>query len=391
MRIIVAVDKFKGSLPARDAAACIAGGLRRAWPDLVVEELPLSDGGEGFLDMLLRARGGTAETVSVTGPLGEPVPARLGLLADGETAVVEAAEACGLWRVPAHRIDPWRATSRGVGELILAALAAGRRRILVGIGGTASSDGGAGLARALGARLLDSRGAGIAEGALGLTSLARVDLDGMDPRLQDAVITAACDVRNPLTGPRGAAAVFGPQKGLPAADVPALDRALAAYGRLVADAATGDGAAAAAAPEQPGAGAGGGIGFALAAFARARLVSGSRLALAETRAVERFRAADLVITGEGRLDASSLDGKLPVMVARAAGELGVPVVAVCGQVALPEARWLEAGLDAVVPLATGPATVDAMTRDAPGLATAAGFRIGALLRLGVRYAAVTRP
>ncbi|MFO7246309.1 MAG: glycerate kinase [Bacillota bacterium] len=386
MRVVIAIDKFKGSMPARAAAAAIAAGLRSAWPEVAVEELPLSDGGEGFLDMLVQARGGTVVTVPVTGPLGEPVPARLGLLDDGVTAVVESAEACGLWRVPPGRADAWRATSRGVGELILAALEAGRRRILVGIGGTASSDGGAGLARALGVRLLGPGGQEVADGACGLRNLARIDAGGLDPRIREAVITAACDVSNPLTGPRGAAAVFGPQKGLAAGDVPVLDAALAGYARLAQAAApplpgrtAGGGEPLA---QRPGAGAGGGIGFALAAFAGAELVSGARLALAETRALDHFRSAGLIITGEGRLDASSLEGKLPVMVARAAAELGVPVVAVCGHVALPEDRWREAGLAAAVSLAQGPATVEELRRDARRLAQAAGYRIGALLRLG---------
>src|SRR5690606_14505311 len=237
-----------------------------------------------------------------------------------------------------------------------------------------------------GVRLLGPGGQEVADGACGLRNLARIDAGGLDPRIREAVITAACDVSNPLTGPRGAAAVFGPQKGLAAGDVPVLDAALAGYARLAQAAApplpgrtAGGGEPLA---QRPGAGAGGGFGFALAAFAGPQLVSGVRLALAETRALDRFRSAGLIITGEGRLDASSLEGKLPVMVARAAAELGVPVVAVCGHVALPEDRWREAGLAAAVSLAQGPATVEELRRDARRLAQAAGYRIGALLRLG---------
>ncbi|HEX6988408.1 MAG TPA: glycerate kinase [Bacillota bacterium] len=404
MRIVVAVDKFKGSLSAREAARHIAAGLRRGWRDLAVEELPLSDGGEGFLDMLLRARGGTAETVVVAGPLGDPVPARLGLLAGEDTAVVEAAEACGLWRLPGDQRDPWRATSRGVGDLIRAALQAGRRRILVGIGGTASSDGGAGLARSLGVRLLDARGHDVADGAQGLLDVAVIDPRGLDRRLHDAVITAACDVNNPLCGPRGAAAVFGPQKGLAPGDVPLLDRALADYARRVEatmprrnrDRRDNDGqrrgaAATASLAERPGTGAGGGIAFALAAFARAALVSGAQLALSATGAGRRFASADLVVTGEGRLDESSLLGKLPMAVTQAARRRGVPVVAICGQVALSEDRWREAGLDAVVPLGAGPATSPAPSGDAQERAEAAGCRIASLLRRGLRPTGLIQP
>ncbi len=345
-RVLVAPDSFKGSLDQREAAAAIAAGIRRARPGAVVTELPLSDGGEGWLATLVGADPvGRVESVAVTGPLGEPVEGRFGLIEGGRTAVVEVASASGL-----HLVEPSPATfraasSHGTGQLIAAALGAGARRVLVGLGGSATTDGGAGLAVALGARLLDAEGAPLGPGGAALARLASVELAGLDPRLAAAEVLAATDVDNPLLGPLGAAAVYGPQKGAGAEDVAPVEAALAAFADLV-EAAVGRRLR-----EVPGAGAAGGLGFGLLAFCGADLVRGIDVALDAVGFDAALAVADLVITGEGRIDRQTLQGKVPAGVAGRARAAGVPCYAIGGAVA-PEVRaapqdFEAAGLTAV--------------------------------------------
>jgi glycerate kinase len=291
----------------------------------------VADGGDGTLAVLLRATPGSrGQPLRVTGPLGAPVDARLGWL-DASTAVVELAEAAGLRLVPAGALDPLHATTYGVGELIRAALDGGARRLVLGVGGSATSDGGAGLLAALGARLLDARGRDLAPGGGALPGLARVDLDGLDPRLRRCRIEVAADVRSPLLGPRGAAATFGPQKGATPADVARLDAALGHFARLAAAAAGADPARAA----EPGMGAAGGASFALAVLCGAVVVRGAPLVCDLVGLDAALRGAALALTGEGRLDASTAEGKAPAEVARRAAAAGVPCVALAGSVAQP--------------------------------------------------------
>lgn len=322
MRVLVAPNAFKGCLSAREAALIIVRGLRRARPGVLVDPMPVSDGGDGLVEVLLERRGGRRVRVRVLDALGRPAWASYALLSDGRSAVVEMAQASGMARLKG-RLDPLGATTYGTGQLIADALRRGRRRILVGMGGSAASDGGAGMAQALGARLLDERGRELPRGASALLRLARVEPPSLPA---GARVLAVSDVRNPLLGPRGSARVYGPQKGAAPAQVRVLERALARWARaLRRDLGVST-------ARLPGAGAAGGLGAGLAAFLGARLIPGADWVLAELGAAARVRRAGLVVTGEGRLDRQSLFGKAPVALARRARRAGVPVVFLCGSV-----------------------------------------------------------
>ena len=340
MRIMIAPDSFKGSLSATDAAAAMAAGCRRALPDAEIDLCPVSDGGEGFVEAMHAAGGGEGggvlHTVEVTGPLGEPVAARWVELPGG-TAALAMSEAAGLGQVPEGRRDPTTTTTRGVGELIRLALEAGCRRVLVGLGGSATCDGGLGMAMALGVRFLDGAGRELAAVPVdvALAGVAQIERSGVDPRLGEAEVVAACDVTNPLTGPRGAARVYGPQKGATAEQVERLDRGLA---RLAAVLRERDGLDI---ERLPGAGAAGGLGGGLVAFCGATLEPGIARVLGALRFAERVARCDLCLTGEGKLDGQTLSGKAVAGVAGAAGRsggAGVPVWALAGVA--------EGGLDA---------------------------------------------
>jgi glycerate kinase len=324
MRVMVAPDKFKGSLTAGEAAQAIGAGVRDADPGADVVELPVADGGEGTLDAALAA-GYARRTATVTGPTGEPLETGFALSPDGSTALVELAAASGLDRLPAGNLVPLTATTRGTGELLRLALDAGARTLVLAVGGSATNDGGAGLLNGLGARPLDDGGADLPAGGAALVDIARLDLDGLDPRLGQARILLACDVDNPLLGPRGAAAVFGPQKGAGPDDVATLDRALGCWADAVAAATGADHRS------TPGAGAAGGTGFAALAVLGATPVPGVDVVLDLIDFDGAVRGADLVITGEGSFDAQSLGGKAPVGVARRAHAAGVPVVVLAGR------------------------------------------------------------
>jgi glycerate kinase len=296
----------------------------------------MADGGEGTLETLVEALGGRVERIRVSGPLGDPVEAAFGLVhaAEGATGVVEMARASGLGLVPEERRRPRRATTRGTGELIAAALDRRVDRVLLGIGGSATTDGGAGMAAALGARFLDDEGDPIPPGGEGLLRLARIDLSGMHPRVREVSFTVASDVDHPLTGPRGAAHVFGPQKGAGPDDVLVLDRALGHLAAVVERDLGVD------LRETPGAGAAGGLGFGAIAFLGASLRPGIEVVMDAVAFADRLERADLVISGEGKVDEQSLAGKTPAGVLRAAGEVGVPCVLLCGraEVEVPGAK-----------------------------------------------------
>jgi glycerate 2-kinase len=325
--VLVAPDSFKGSLDQVEVAAAIAAGVTRVLPRATVIRLPLSDGGEGWLETLVGADpGGRVERAEVEGPLGEALEGRFGLIEGGRAAVIEVATASGLQLVEPSSATFRAASSAGSGALIRAALDAGARRILVGLGGSATTDGGAGLGVALGARLLDRAGEPVAPGGAALAGLAAVDLAGLDPRLAEAEILAATDVDNPLLGPTGAAAIYGPQKGATAADVGPVDAALANFAGLV-EASLGRELR-----DLPGAGAAGGLGFGLLAFCGARLVRGIELALDVVGFDAALADADLVITGEGRIDQQTLRGKVVAGVSGRARAAGVPAFAIGGAV-----------------------------------------------------------
>ncbi|WP_369195050.1 glycerate kinase [Streptomyces djakartensis] len=342
-RVLVAADKFKGSLTAVEVAERVMAGLRHVLPDLRVEALPVADGGDGTVAAAVAA-GFERREVRVAGPLGDEVTAAYALR-EG-TAVVEMAEASGLQRLPEGVFAPLTASTRGSGELLRAALDAGARTIVFGVGGSATTDGGAGMLSALGARFLDAEGKPVPPGGGGLAELATADLTGLDPRLADVELVLASDVDNPLTGPKGAPAVYGPQKGASPDDVAALDAALAHFAKVLEGTAGPKAAAYAAAP---GAGAAGGIGYG-ALLLGARFRPGIEVMLDVLGFASALDRADLVITGEGSLDEQTLHGKAPAGVATAARAAGRDVVAVCGRLALPPEVLGRAGIRRAYPL-----------------------------------------
>lgn len=328
MRVVIAPDKFKGTLDAAGVAEALAVGWRRGDPTAQVETIPVADGGDGTLDALMAALGGEVHAAKVTGPIGEPVEAEFGIAdtAEGRVAIVEMARASGLSLVPASRRDPLAATTRGTGELIRAALAHHPARVLVCIGGSATNDGGAGMAQALGVRLLDEDGAELPPGGGSLERLATVDVRGLDPALRGVDVVVASDVDNPLTGPHGAAAVYGPQKGADPEDVALLDRALGHCAAVIHRDLGLD------LREVPGAGAAGGLGGGLVAFLGAKLRPGFDLVAEILDLGPRLEAAALAVTGEGRYDVQSERGKAAWGVLRLAREAGTPSVLIAGQV-----------------------------------------------------------
>jgi glycerate kinase len=340
MRVVIAPDKFKGSLTALEAATAMARGVARACPGAEADCAPMADGGEGTTAALVAATRGTLRSAVVTGPLGDPVTAGFGLLGDGATAVLEMASASGLVLIPPEARDPLRATTRGTGELLLAALATGVRRVIVGIGGSATNDGGAGLAQALGIRLLDDRGSEIGPGGGGLRRLVRIDASGRTPAIQGVELLVACDVSNPLCGPDGASAVYGPQKGAGPEDVVELDRNLDHLSRII------ERDLGVSIRNLPGSGAAGGLGGGLVAFAAGRLQPGIRLMIDTVGLGDRLRGADLCLTGEGRLDGQSAFGKTAVGVGALARSLGCPTLAVAGSIGPGAEAVHDHGIDA---------------------------------------------
>ncbi|MBB2203534.1 glycerate kinase [Gluconacetobacter takamatsuzukensis] len=352
MKIVIVCDSFKESLSALQVADAIEDGFREIYPDATYVKLPAADGGEGTAESLVLATGGRMLTREVIGPLGEPVTAAFGILGDGRTAVVEMAAAAGLMLVPRDRRDPMAATTYGVGQLILAALDEGCRHVILGLGGSATNDGGAGMAQALGVSLRDRDDVELPFGGGGLGRLARVELTGLDARLGRCRIEVACDVDNPLTGPSGASAIFGPQKGATPEMVRVLDDALAGYGRQVA-AVTGRAVDAVA-----GAGAAGGLGAAALAFLDATLRPGVEIVMEALGLDAILSDADLVITGEGRIDGQTVHGKAPIGVARVARRHGRPVIGIAGSLGHDAARVHAHGIDAVFSVVNRPCTLE---------------------------------
>jgi len=336
-RVLVAPDKFKGSLAAVDVASAVRRGILAQAPDTDMHCVPVADGGDGTIDAAVAA-GFERVAVTATGPTGEPV--RTAFVARAGTAVVEMADVSGLVCLPRGVTAPLTATSRGVGEVVAKALDHGVTRIVLGIGGSASTDGGAGLLQALGASLRDRHGEELRPGGGALGELAGIDLTGLDPRLREVEIVVACDVDNPLTGRSGAAAVYGPQKGASEQDVDLLDANLARLADCVARRTGVDHR------DHPGAGAAGGVGYAAIAVLGATLRPGIDLMLEMLGFDDQVRGTDLVVVGEGSLDAQTLHGKAPLGVARLAGAAGVKVVAVCGRRSLSDEELRAAGIAA---------------------------------------------
>jgi glycerate kinase len=380
MRVVIAPDKFKGSLNAPDVARHVEAGLQAATgSNLDVLRIPVADGGEGTLDAAVGS-GFARRSAVVSGPTGQRI--RADFAVRGREAVIEMAAASGLAVLPGglggrpDSASARAATSLGTGELIRAALDAGCRQIILGVGGSANTDGGAGVLQGLGARLLDADGADLPPGGAALARLDRIDFSGFDSRLDGARFILASDVDNPLLGEEGAPAVFGPQKGATAEDVAVLDAALSRFVDVLA-AEIGPRALKAAAA--PGAGAAGGVGFAAIAVLAATRRPGIDVVLEFTGLADRLAGADLVITGEGSLDEQSLLGKTPLGVARAAGRAGVPVVAVCGRTTLTPEQQKDSGFRQVYPLTALEAKVELCIAEAGPLLEQVGKQIGAEL------------
>ncbi|MFJ4687237.1 glycerate kinase [Streptomyces sp. NPDC088789] len=361
MRVVLAPDSFKGSLSADAVCAALETGVLRAVPHAEVVRVPMADGGEGTLDCVGAATGGREVSLDVSGPLGHPVTARYLLAADTASAVVELASASGLPLVDPARLAPLRADTTGTGQLIADAVRRGARSVLVCVGGSASTDGGTGLLRALGARFLDASGADLPPGGGALPDLDRVDFTGVSDEVRATRFHIACDVTNPLIGPRGAAAVFGPQKGAGPDEIALLDRGLTRLADVLAD------TFGTAVHRLPGAGAAGGTCGGMLATLDATAEPGCALVARSVGLPEALTGADLVLTGEGRLDRQSADGKVVSHVARLAAERGIPAVALSGQTVPPLDDLHALGLTAALSIADGPRTLDAMTGSAAAL------------------------
>ncbi len=377
MRILIAPDSYKESLGASAVAAAIEAGFREVWPEADYHRLPMADGGEGTVDAMLDVLGGRRIAVTVGDPLGRPVQAEFGLLGDGRIAVIEMAAASGLALLAEHERDPMQASSGGTGELIRAALDAGARHLILGIGGSATNDGGCGAAQALGVRFLDGDG-GLLQGSPAslLGRLARIDTTHIDPRLASTTLEVACDVDNPLLGVHGASAVFGPQKGAGVDMVPVLERVLEGLAdRLLADLGRDVRSLA-------GGGAAGGMGAGAVAMLGGQLRSGVEIVASTVDLAGAVRAADLVVTGEGRMDGQSIRGKTPVGVARIAKQYGCPVIALAGALGEGYQAVLEAGIDAVFSTANQGLSRQQMFERAAVSVQAAAREIAATLRLG---------
>ncbi|PQZ93254.1 MULTISPECIES: glycerate kinase [Pseudomonas] len=361
MKIIIAPDSFKDSLSAEGVAQAIAAGLRDVWPDAQLIQCPMADGGEGTVDAVLAACNGELRRQHVRGPLGETVEARWGWLADSQTAIIEMAEASGLQLVPPGQRDACTTTTFGTGELIRAALDLGARRIILAIGGSATNDGGAGAMQALGVHLLDAAQQPLPPGGLGLAQLAHINLEHLDPRLAQVRFEIAADVNNPLCGPHGASAIFGPQKGANPGQVQQLDAALGHFADHCAKVLPHD------VRDEPGSGAAGGLGFAAKAFLGAQFRAGVEVVAELVGLDAAVRGADLVITGEGRFDAQTLRGKTPFGVARIAQRHGAPVIVIAGTLGDGYEQMYAHGVNAAFALPSGPMSLEQACAEAPRL------------------------
>jgi glycerate kinase len=376
MRIVIAPQSLKGSLKAAEAGVAIARGARAVFPEAEIAIVPVADGGEGTVQALVDATSGVIVERVVTGPLGEPVAAFFGILGDGRTAAIEMAAAAGLPLVPPEKRDPRATTTYGVGELILAALEMGSRHFIIGIGGSATNDGGAGMAQALGVSLTDAHGKEIERGGAALARLEHISLDGMDARLQASTFDVASDVTNPLCGPAGASAVYGPQKGATPEMVAQLDAALAHYAEVI------ERDLGLSVRDIPGAGAAGGLGAGLLAFLHATLRPGAQIVLEAVNLKEQLRGADLVITAEGQIDAQTAYGKTVGAVAALAKQFGLPVLALAGGLGEHYQQVYALGVDAVAALPSRPMTLEYAMEHAAELTSDAIERACRMIRLG---------
>lgn len=377
MKIVIAPDSYKESLSATQVAQAIEKGFREIFPDAHYVSVPVADGGEGTVEAMIAATQGAMHTARVTGPLGEPVAACWGRSGDGATAFIEMAAASGLALVAPELRNPLITTSRGTGELILQALDNGASNIIIGIGGSATNDGGAGMVQALGARLMDANGKEIGHGGGSLISLNHIDLSGLDPRLQACTIRVACDVTNPLTGESGASRIFGPQKGATEAMIVELDRSLEHFADVIKKDLHID------VKHVPGSGAAGGMGAALMAFLGAELRSGIEIVTQALNLEEHIHDCTLVVTGEGRIDSQSIHGKVPVGVAQVAKKYHKPVIGIAGSLTSDVGVVHQYGIDAVFSVLTTIGTLEEAFRGAFDNIYRASRNIAATLAVGM--------
>lgn len=352
MKIVIAPDSFKGCLTALEVADAIEKGIRRVMPEAQIVKVPMADGGEGTVQALVDATGGQIIAQNVCDPLGNQIEANFGILGDGKTAVIEMAAASGLPLVPMDKRNPMITTTYGTGELIRAALDRGCGKLIVGIGGSATVDGGAGMAQALGVRLLDNGGHDIPRGGGGLEHLDHIDISQLDSRIAKTDTMVACDVDNPLVGPRGGPAVYGPQKGAIPEMVRKLDEYLDRYAHIIKRDLGVD------VKEVPGAGAAGGLGAGLMAFLNAQLRSGVSIVIEASGLEKCLQGADIVITGEGRIDRQTIYGKTPIGVARAAKKFGLPVIGIAGGIDDGASVVYENGIDALMSIISQPMSLE---------------------------------
>ena len=375
MNIVIAPDSYKECLSALEVAAEIEAGFREVLPNAQYRTVPLADGGEGTVAAMVASTGGSLLALDVTGPLGEPVKACYGLTGDGKTAIIEMAAASGLALVAPNLRNPLKTTTFGTGELIKAAMDAGARHLVIGIGGSATNDGGAGMLQALGVKLLNHDDRQIGFGGGSLANLARIDISGMDPRLKQCSIEAACDVNNPLTGPKGASRIFGPQKGATAEMVAQLDANLGHFADIISRDLRVQ------VDSVPGAGAAGGMGAALLAFFGAKLRPGIAIVVETVGLEAMIQDADLVITGEGRIDSQSIHGKTPVGVAAVAKRYGKPVIGIAGSLSNDVDVVHEYGIDAVFSVLSQVGTLEEALTHAAANLRAVSRNIAAALKL----------
>ncbi|WP_430483057.1 glycerate kinase [Rossellomorea marisflavi] len=375
MKIVIAPDSFKESMTALEAAKSIEKGMRAVFQDAEYQLLPMADGGEGTVQSLVDATDGTIRERSVTGPLGETVQAFFGILGNGKTAVIEMAAASGLHLVEPAKRNPLLTTSRGTGELIRAALDEGVSHIIVGIGGSATNDGGVGMIQALGGKFLDEKGEEIGPGGGALSAIKSIDLSMLDSRLDSVKLEVACDVTNPLTGPTGASAIFGPQKGATPEVVRTLDGNLAHLASIT----IGGSEVASIA----GTGAAGGLGFALLAFLKAELNRGIDIVLKAVNFSDKVKDASLVITGEGRIDGQTIYGKTPIGVAKSAKVYGIPVIGIAGSLTEDSTVVYEHGIDALFSIVPGIIELNEAFSQAPRLLERASRNMASVLKMGI--------
>lgn len=369
MRIVVAPDSFKGSASAVAVAKAMEQGVLAVFPKAKVIQVPIADGGEGTIEAFIVATGGQIITENVLGPLGNPIEAHWGILGDGETAVIEMAAASGLPLVPQEKRNPRITTTFGTGELIKAALDRGIRKLIIGIGGSATNDGGMGMACALGVRFLDAVGNSLPSGGAALQQLVTIDVSQIDVRLAETAIVVACDVDNPLCGPRGASAIYGPQKGATREMIAELDAALAKFA-AIAKSTTGKDVA-----EYPGAGAAGGLGAGLLLFTNAQLLPGVDIVLEAVRFADIAKDADLIITGEGRTDFQTACGKAPVGVSRIAKQYNIPTFCVSGSLGKQYEEVYSLGIDGLMSIISSPMNLAECMENALELIQAATERL----------------